>query len=615
MVGLRWMVVGLMVVTGCGADIDEHESVVESAIGPPENPGPPDDPGPPEDPGPPPNPGPPCASGFGNCDGIASNRCETPLDTIDNCGGCGNACTFANGAAACTNGACELAACTSGFGNCDLDAGTGCETVLDTNDNCGACGNACAFANGAAACTNGACELVACTGGYGNCDLDAGTGCETALDTTADCGACGNQCAYANGAAACTSGACELVACTSGYGNCDLDAGTGCETALDTIASCGACGTQCSYAHASATCAAGACALGTCDAGYADCDATPTSGCETDTLADANHCGACGNVCGAGETCASGACEPILTCTSQTLTDTFNVPVWDYYGNVRAQWWNYQGYTPFDARLGTLRRVTVEQTLNVSVDLTALWYGDTYSFRMIFSGDLWTGDTFTITEPTFTKHYSYVFDQAPNWTNPGWGYYFESVAIRTPHVVTNTAVLTYCYEPNRRVFLTSTFYDGNFGGLAGADAKCQERADAAGLTGTYKAWLSDDTTSAGSRLEHSPDPYILVDGTVVANDWSQLGSSFLAHAIDKTELGGPPTVIWTGCGSWAGVFTGTRTPNGSSWPGQTCQNWTSSSSSDIALIGHAFASNSHWTNLCSYQPCSTPTPLYCIEQR
>ena len=35
-------------------------------------------------------------------------------------------------------------------------------------------------------------------------------------------------------------------------------------------------------------------------------------------------------------------------------------------------------------------------------------------------------------------------------------------------------------EPNI-VFVTSTTYDGNLGGLAGADQKCQDCAEAAGL--------------------------------------------------------------------------------------------------------------------------------------
>ena len=42
-----------------------------------------------------------------------------------------------------------------------------------------------------------------------------------------------------------------------------------------------------------------------------------------------------------------------------------------------------------------------------------------------------------------------------------------------------------------KVFVTSTVHDGNLGGLVGADAICNSLASAAGLAGTYKAWLSD----------------------------------------------------------------------------------------------------------------------------
>src|SRR5262245_41660475 len=68
---------------------------------------------------------------------------------------------------------------------------------------------------------------------------------------------------------------------------------------------------------------------------------------------------------------------------------------------------------------------------------------------------------------------------------------------------------------NKRMFVTSTTYQGgNLGGLAGADAKCADRAAAAGLTGAYKAWLSDSHKSAASRLTHSVGSYSLIDGTV-----------------------------------------------------------------------------------------------------
>src|SRR3989344_7858176 len=45
------------------------------------------------------------------------------------------------------------------------------------------------------------------------------------------------------------------------------------------------------------------------------------------------------------------------------------------------------------------------------------------------------------------------------------------------------------------VFLTSTIYDGNLGGISGADAKCQARANTFNLGGTWKAWISDSNTN------------------------------------------------------------------------------------------------------------------------
>jgi Protein of unknown function (DUF1554) len=62
------------------------------------------------------------------------------------------------------------------------------------------------------------------------------------------------------------------------------------------------------------------------------------------------------------------------------------------------------------------------------------------------------------------------------------------------------------------VFVTSQGFNGNLGGLAGADTKCQALADTAGLGGTYKAWLSDSTTDARNRLTQATVPYRLVDG-------------------------------------------------------------------------------------------------------
>jgi hypothetical protein len=103
------------------------------------------------------------------------------------------------------------------------------------------------------------------------------------------------------------------------------------------------------------------------------------------------------------------------------------------------------------------------------------------------------------------------------------------------------------------VFVTSTLYDGNFGngmvtlGHLIADQRCQERAAAAGLAGTFKAWISGRVDTGEGPLPHgvvdrftqNPGPYQLVDGTQVADGWADLTNGSLDHAIDRTELDAP----------------------------------------------------------------------------
>eukprot|EP01083_Nonionella_stella_P197664 726502_1 len=53
-----------------------------------------------------------------------------------------------------------------------------------------------------------------------------------------------------------------------------------------------------------------------------------------------------------------------------------------------------------------------------------------------------------------------------------------------------TARLQVLFERRRIVFVTSESYTGSqIEGIAGAHSECQTLADAAGLIGTFKAWL------------------------------------------------------------------------------------------------------------------------------
>jgi hypothetical protein len=158
---------------------------------------------------------------------------------------------------------------------------------------------------------------------------------------------------------------------------------------------------------------------------------------------------------------------------------------------------------------------------------------------------------------------------------------------------------------SKRVFATSTLQNGcnDIAGLAGGDAKCAALAAAAGLSGTFKAWLSDSATSAAARLTHSSAPYSLVDGTQIAANWNDLTDGVLDHAIDEDELGTQVT------NAEATVYTGT-TSNGASAV-DNCGGWLDCRS--LGLNGGAILTDHSWTD-AEINICYSLARLYCFEQ-
>ena len=200
-----------------------------------------------------------CDAGLGDCDNDKTNGCETNLLTgWKNCGQCGNLCNLANSSPACNGGVCAIATCDPGWGNCDGDASNGCETSLETSpQHCGSCDTACPDLAGAmATCVGGGCSYV-CGKFLGDCDGQVLTGCETSLQTTTDCGECGLKCSFANSFASCDVGNCMFMSCKPGFGDCNKYTPDGCERDLNNdSAHCGGCSHQC---VPNAYCSAGEC--------------------------------------------------------------------------------------------------------------------------------------------------------------------------------------------------------------------------------------------------------------------------------------------------------------------------------------------------------------------
>jgi hypothetical protein len=212
-----------------------------------------------------------CMSGMCACT-VEQTMCPT-VGCVDlstdpsNCGGCGQPCVLPNAVPACKLGQCTVASCSAGFRNCDGNATNGCETNTQTNaDNCGACGTVCTVANGVADCTSGMCGAASCTAGFTDCDNNPTNGCEVKTSNDPEnCGTCSHVCSVPGADTSCTNGTCILGFCNAGFKNCNNQASDGCEVNTQTDPNnCGACGNVCSFANAVAGCTNGMC---TCVAG------------------------------------------------------------------------------------------------------------------------------------------------------------------------------------------------------------------------------------------------------------------------------------------------------------------------------------------------------------
>ena len=147
-------------------------------------------------------------------------KCINTQSDINNCGSCGTTCTNPHGTTSCVAGVCSPV-CASGYGNCDNNPNNGCETALNTNANCGSCGNACTVAgtscqNGQCLCSNGqppqngTCPST-CTNCASGC-CQGSTCISYALQSNTTCGRGGVTCAPCPSGQSCVSGQC----CSSG---------------------------------------------------------------------------------------------------------------------------------------------------------------------------------------------------------------------------------------------------------------------------------------------------------------------------------------------------------------------------------------------------------------
>jgi hypothetical protein len=161
-----------------------------------------------------------------------------------------------------------------------------------------------------------------------------------------------------------------------------------------------------------------------------------------------------------------------------------------------------------------------------------------------------------------------------------------------------------CVPPNV-MFTTSTTYSGNLGGLVGADAKCQERARAAGLSGTFIALLSTSQASAFSRIE-SAKGWVRTDGRPFADGVPEMLQERILY---------PPRIDEFGKDIVGDDFVVTGTKNdGAPDPGKTGNDWGPAPAAGSWLCGggQAFAGSDGWYSF-GHKECNLSFRLYCFE--
>ena len=164
----------------------------------------------------------------------------------------------------------------------------------------------------------------------------------------------------------------------------------------------------------------------------------------------------------------------------------------------------------------------------------------------------------------------------------------------------------------------------NYGGLAGADAYCQQMGAAAGRGGvTWHAYLSQQAKNGmpaiNARDRIGNGPWYNQKGQMIARDLGTLHGDTIdqarvGNALGKqlalTEKGG----INNGVGDMPNthdILTGSR-PDGTAFPDDmdhTCNNYTSNADTGSVQLGHSDkqgGNNSSWNSAHASAGCSQP---------
>ena len=329
----------------------------------------------------------------------------------------------------------------------------------------------------------------------------------------------------------------------------------------------------------------------------------------TSTMQTANL----GGLSGADAICQARANAASLPGHFRAFVSTTTVNAIDRFGTARG-WIRTDGKPVFDK----LTDVTTSHVLYpVRLDETGKDIGsDTYFTGTNNIGTLWVdGACSDWTSASFSVTTSAGFSDATS-------YEVASGAIRycgDSHrllclAYDNNAVVTVPAVNARRAFMTDgTWVPG--GGLSSADSTCQAEASAAGLPGTYLALLPTSTASAISRFATGAGtlPWARLDNTLLAPTAAALASASTTFLDASPNGNAANTQWWAAQPVWGG---GVSTLTDVAMAADTCNDWTSSSSTITAPGGEAGATSVQvLMRGFMINPCNnTQTHLICLQK-
>ncbi|MCV2883634.1 DUF1554 domain-containing protein [Aestuariibacter sp. AA17] len=162
----------------------------------------------------------------------------------------------------------------------------------------------------------------------------------------------------------------------------------------------------------------------------------------------------------------------------------------------------------------------------------------------------------------------------------------------------------------RTIFITSAQFNGNLGGTAGADAKCNEAAahpDALVPSGTYKALIADEQQAWADVLPTENVLYMSAMNEPTTTAFHLLHGRGAFSSLGLNEFGAYQSIsqAWTG-------YTPT---NDSFINSKNCANWTSDKGWSAPLFdeGATFDYPGYYIT-SSLDVCESQHSLICVQQ-